>query len=479
MSKFNATKSTNKTTTYEGGDAYAKDTETEWVNALCSSFLGNEFYRSSGEAKDDFVELTRKMVELRGIGFVARAAVFARNELGMRSISALAAAVANDYAFDGKRGFYSTYFRRPDDVAEVFAAIDQLGGKRSHALVRGAADYLSRLSPYSLGKYKMSRKGLNMYDLVNITHAHSDAIDAMKRGALEVPDTWEVAISCAKSVEERNAQWMRLVEEDRLGYLALIRNLRNIIEAAPSTEWLEDNVVWQLTDETRIRKSLVFPYQIYTAYRSISQGIPTCLFSALDEAFRTACGNMPAFDGDNALVLDVSGSMDDHFGGPRGTISIKQVCACYCAALYVANPSACFYKFGDYTRERSYDRKSNVFSIIARMCDNEDCGYSTNITSVYEALGRHYDRLFLFSDMQVMNGSFWGGSPIDALKAYRAAYGRTKVFSFDCGNYPSCVDNPNSPDFFQFTALNDNVFKFVRLVDAGVSVADAIAHYTY
>ena len=171
MSKFNATKSSNRTTTYEGGLAYRKDVDNEWINFLFASLMQDGYYESSQTQQKRYVELTREMIEKRGANFVAKAAHFARNELGMRSISELTAAILNSYQFEGKRDFYRKYFRRPDGVAEVFGAIDMLGDKRSHALVRGAGDYLSTLDDYQIGKYRMNDKTYNMYDLINITHA--------------------------------------------------------------------------------------------------------------------------------------------------------------------------------------------------------------------------------------------------------------------------------------------------------------------
>ena len=49
-------------------------------------------------------------------------------------------------------------------------------------------------------------------------------------GELAVPDTWEVALSSGANKREA---WERLLREQKLGALALLRNLRNMREA----EW--------------------------------------------------------------------------------------------------------------------------------------------------------------------------------------------------------------------------------------------------
>lgn len=156
MSKFN-TKQTvaNRATTYEGAVTYTKSLEQDWMNNLFSSFLQDQFYESAEDQQIRYLELTAKMAEKYGYPFVAKAAKFSRNELGMRSISQITMAYLNDKLYEGKRQDFAGYFHRPDDISEVFGAIDSFGGKRSHALVRGAADYLSKCDDYQLAKYAM------------------------------------------------------------------------------------------------------------------------------------------------------------------------------------------------------------------------------------------------------------------------------------------------------------------------------------
>ena len=135
---------------YEGGAVYAKTPVDEWMNMLFSSFMEDQFYESAKDQQEKFKNLTQKMADTYGYEFVAKAAVFARNKLGMRSISQFVASWLNDYKFENKRAFYRNFMHRPDDVAEIFAAVDQLGSKRSHALVRGASDYISSLNEYTI-----------------------------------------------------------------------------------------------------------------------------------------------------------------------------------------------------------------------------------------------------------------------------------------------------------------------------------------
>ena len=486
MSKFNMTKKPSQpdAVTYEGGAAFEKSLEQDWLNNLFSNMLENRFYENGDEQMVRYIELTKQMLEKYGPKFVGRAAYFARNELGMRSISQLTAAMLNSVQFEGKRDFFKNYMKRPDDVSEIFAILESLGDKRSHALVRGAGDYISGLSAYQIDKYAMRRKNWSMIDLINITHAKGDVVDKFYNGKLEKAGTWEQKISAAKDEDEKNANWRELVESGKLGYLALIRNLNNILASGVTESWVTEYLVPQLINADKIHKSLVFPYQIYTAYKNLEAKEVNTVF-ALNKAFRESVKNVPGLEGTSLVVLDVSGSMEDKISS-RSNMTIKEVCACYAAAIYLSNPNSEFIKFGNDAKTRQYNRLDDVFHIIRKMQQNDECGYGTDIAPVWKMLDKHYDRIFLFSDMQVMmhrGGSwYWGNNDsldsISMMNNYMRQYGRTHVYSFDLGNYSTQISNPKRGDLTMFTALTDKVFTFISLMEQGQNIVDYInEHY--
>lgn len=485
MSRFNAKTKTApvKTTSYEGGTLWEKKLEEDWINFLFSSMLTGGYYEPDAVQINRYLELTEAMLYKYSADFVAKAAVFSRNELGLRTISQLTAVKVNDYYFDNKRYFFSKYFRRIDDIAEVFGAIDTFGsGKRSHALIKGAADYLSRQSAYSLGKYKMAGKEYNLFDLINLTHAHSDAIDSYKRGTLETPDTWETAISATKDMEEKSKEWCRLVEEKRLGYLALIRNLRNIVEAAPSNDWIKTVLCPAVENEVAIRKSLIFPYQIYVAWFNLGD-CSLQLRASLDTAFRIAVGNMPELEGDTAIVLDVSGSMDDLISD-RSRIKIKQLGAVYGVAIYLKNPNCKLIKFGNHALEFSVDPKNDVFTMIERFYANDGVGFGTDISpavKILEKSGKTFTRIFLISDMQIMEPSsrfWWCNIRTDSMDRYLDTHKGTRLYSYDLGNYKGKISKVKGR-LVMLTGLTDKVFDMIQLIEQGGNLIDMIRNYTY
>ena len=489
MSKFNQKAKPEMVATHEGGAAYAKSVEMEWTNMLFSSFLSGGFYENENDQLSRFDALTDEMVKKYGAVFAAKAAVFARNELGMRSISQYLAAKVNALSFDGKRAFYSKFFRRPDDVAEVFAAIDSLGDKRSHGLVRGASDYIRGLNDYSIMKYQMKDKKYNMFDLVNITHAHSAVIDMYKANSLSTPNTWETRISAAKSDEEKAYVWVDLVTSGSLGYLALIRNLRNIIRVCGLTDsgkqFIQTDLCRAIVNKMAITKSRIFPYQIFIAYKQLKNCSYSDfhVFAALEKAFLTAIDNMPPFYDRNAIVLDVSGSMDASIS-TNSSVSILEAGACYAAALYLSGSDFEVYKFADRACHCvDINRAMSPFGLIERLCSNDNCGCGTFVTTAFQCMNEHYDRIFLISDCQAMDtDEWWLSTPTitvsDALHNYIEAYGETHVYSYDLGNYHSTIDNPDSGRITMLTALNDKVFSLLDYFEGNKDVVDFINNLT-
>jgi hypothetical protein len=485
MSKFNNKIQYERVSSYEGGKNYKKNPVEDLMNFMLSSYLEDRFYESAQTQQERFLSLLDEVENKLSCEWIAKLSFFARNEVGLRSIAELTAAWLNDKKFDNKRAYFRNFFHRPDDVGEVFAAIDMLSGKRSHALIRGAGDYLSSLKEYQLGKYKMNRKDWSMVDLINVTHAHSAAIDKLKSDTLETPETWETKISASKSEEEKADSWRELVEKDKLGYLALIRNLRNILNSNVDIEWVKTYLIPKITDENRIKKSLVFPYQIYCAWKNKDVNNYD-LNSAMEIAFRLSCGNMPKLEGKNLVVLDVSGSMESRMSA-KSNLTIKEVGAVYGAALLV-NSNADFIRFGNYAKESKYNPLQNIFDIILDMQRNYSCGFGTDISPVFDLIqDRVYDRIFLISDMQIMDYQdyYWSSWNDDDAVArfndYKRASGADPVlYSFDLGNYKNQIENPNNPKIHLMTSLSDQFFRMIQYIEDGGKLVDYIdKNYSY
>lgn len=465
MSRFNKSNAKTDVTTYEGGEACEKPVLHQWLNLMFGSLLSGGFYESADTQARRLGELTEKVLKQEGPVFVSNAIAFARNKMGIRSASSYALAHLNGVQFEDKAERIRRCLRRPDDVAELFAAIDSLGQKRSHGTVNACRNYLEDLGDYSLSKYKMSGKDYNMYDLVNITHANSPAIDKLKSGELEPADTWETAVSNAS---DKGREWCRLVQERKLGYLALIRNLRNICKDAPHID--TRLLVEQIENEDAIRGSLVFPYQIYAAYQNARTCVSAEVAEALQNAFVVACENVPELPGKTLFVLDVSGSMSSPLSA-RSEITILEASACYCAVAATRSKDVTVAKFGTKAKLFSFDKGNPIFTEIELLCRNDGCGHGTQFDAI-KSLGLPrggFDRMFLFSDEQVMSPArcyipSWGDNTDEREIALGLA---DHVYSFNLGGYSGGVLDMSNPNVLLLTGLSDKLFEMIPYFEDG------------
>lgn len=470
MAKFNTKDKTTKVNSYEGGSVYKKDPLDDFIGFIFSSYCEDTFYEVYSIQKQRYDKLLEKIANTYGYEMIAKVAVYARNVMGMRSIAQYTATYLNDKTFYNKRAFYRNFCTRPDDVSEMFALVGDKN--QSHAMMRGCGDYLSSLNEYSLGKYKMKGRQYNIYDLVNLTHANSPAINKLMRDELEAPDTWEVNISTAGDAESRNAEWVRMVKEGKLGYMALIRNLNNILDAGVNSDFVYDYLIPQLTDEDKIFKSKVFPYRIYTAYKSLKVK-NIAVIAALESAFRTSCVNMPKLAGNSIVLLDTSGSMHMSISR-RSQIDMVEIGACYAAALYLTQ-DADFMKFATYAKRLHLNKMDNCFSTIEKMIAEDGVGYGTDISKAFQKMRCRYDNIFVISDCQIMNPNEWGcRDNVYSYETYCQVYGAAKLYSFDLSNYSTILTSSHNPNVHMFAGLNDQIFKFVADISHGKSILDEV-----
>ena len=376
MMKFNKQlkqKLQRKTRNLAGGQAYGESQKLELVSILLTSFLEDKFYRSG----DATVKRLRALVsQIADKEFVAKAALYARNDAGMRSVSHL---VAGDLANQVKgaewtKRFFDRVARRPDDVLEVLACYMALHGKPlPNSLKKGLGAALARFDAYQLAKYRRGGAELKLVDAVNLVHPpHSEALGALVNGTLAPAETWETKLTQAGQGAESDGQmerqkgeaWAGLVRSRKLGYFALLRNLRNILELAPE---IADEALEMLVDERLIKKSLVMPFRFRSAIDAMEQSQlkgRQAVIRALSKAVDTALANVPQFEGRTLVAMDCSGSM---IGRPMKIGSL------FASVLYKANDADLMLFSGD-AKYVTLDKSDATLTLatevpeVVRMC---------------------------------------------------------------------------------------------------------------
>lgn len=458
MSKFNS-KSSTKTENLAGGEAFSESPKLEFVSLLLTSFVSDQFYRG---ASDTLSRMEKLIDSIKDKTFVAKAAIYARTKFGMRSISH---AVAGEVAKRVKgetwtRRFYEKVVYRPDDITEILSYyLNKYKKPIPNSLKKGLALALKKFDAYSLGKYRGERREVKMVDVVNIVHPfpsdkNSDALKKLVKGELKSTDTWESKLTQAgqeaegeeEKAELKKGAWKELVKERKLGYFALLRNLRNIAVQAP--EVLPD-ALKMLTDKNLIKKSLVLPFRFMTAKNELEKvSSSRKILEAISDAADIAVDNVPRLKGRTLIALDVSGSMS----GKPATIA-----ALFAAVLYKSN-DADLLTFDNKAEYKNLNSRDSVLSLASGI---PFTGGGTDFHTIFETADKPYDRIVILSDMQGWVNYI---APQGSFTAYKKKTGASPVlYSFDLQGYGT-LQFPEK-NVYCLAGFSEKIFDVMQLLE--------------
>ena len=419
------------TVNFAGGEAFTESASLELVSLMLTSTLQNQYYRSANVTAQRLKELIGKVADKK---FVAKAALYARNEAGMRSVTHLAAGelAASVKGQPWAAKFYEKVVRRPDDALEILAYyLATYGRPIPNALKKGLGAALARFGEYQVAKYRKTGAEISLVDVVNLVHPpHTEALAQLVKGTLAPAATWETKLTQAGAAAENEDElaelkkdaWRTLIANRKIGYFALLRNLRNILTVAPEAT---SAAIAMLTDGTLIRKSLVLPFRFTTALEALqAANLPNAgaVFGALSEAVDTSLANVPRFEGKTLIALDGSGSMS---GRP-----IK-IGALFAATLAKSNDADVLI-FDNVAKYVSLNQRDSTLT-LAKWLETQATGGGTNFHAIFQHANRAYARIIILSDMQ---GWIGGHAPVQSFADYRQKHGaHPRVFSFDLQGY--------------------------------------------
>jgi 60 kDa SS-A/Ro ribonucleoprotein len=297
------TKNSFTETTHEGAPAARTTVEQQLRRSVMSCMLfENEFYEDGVEISKRIYDLAQKVSP----GTLGLIAIEAREDMKLRHVSLLLlVALCKTGAGNNLTSMtIARVIQRADELSELLALYWKLNGKDaplSAQLKRGLAMAFTKFDAYQLGKYDRKNE-IRLRDVLFLTHpkpkdAEQQALwDSLVNNTLNAPDTWEVALSAGEGKKET---FERLLSTGKLGYLALLRNLRNMVEANVD----RDLVLAALKARKGAEK--VLPFRFTAAARHAKSFEP-----AIDEALIASLKEMEKLPGKTILLVDVSGSMD-------------------------------------------------------------------------------------------------------------------------------------------------------------------------
>jgi hypothetical protein len=487
--------------TYEGAPGYARDAKSELFLLAVANMVGEQtFYEAAGERDRRYTHLVHQ-VALCDAGWLLGFLGWLRGEVNMRSASLVGAAEAVKARLDAgsnddvrNRQLIAVVLQRADEPGELLAYwISRYGRAIPKPVKRGVADAVQRLySEHALLKYDTAAHGFRFADVLDLVHpspaadkpwqgalfghaldrrhgraAETPAVLSMLRHNAELrtaaaarpevllsPDnlraagmTWEDVLSLAGSTLDKAKLWEAVIPS--MGYMGLLRNLRNVDQAGVSDE-VAASVARRLADPAQVARSRQFPFRFFAAYRSVRS---LRWGSALERALTASLANVPELPGRSLVLVDRSGSMFGRMSA-RSELTSAEAAAVFGSALALRNVGRVdLVQFGTGSNPIAVRAGDSLLRTTQRF---------TNLggTETLAAVHRHYaghDRVLIVTDEQAWAGYGDPGS---------ATPGRVPVYTWNLVGY-RYGHGPGAQNRHTFAGLTDAAFRMVPLLEAG------------
>lgn len=397
---------------------------------------------------------------------------------------------------------------RIDDMTEILACYLGINGEKTsipNSIKKGFKDAIEHADLYQLAKYQMKNKTVSLVDIVNIVHPKETKINGFvsipteaylkavkgtkfakqdyneKDGVVSVPALRALVLGVLKqfnTVEDKNTDagkkvaeavksgeitkeeakvvlneaktenYKLLIETKKIGYLALLRNIRNILKTNDTD--LLDKACGLLTQKDFIKKSLVMPHQIDIALEMMlleftgGDKLRTVVI-ALSKAYELAIPNLrEAFsEGTTAIVLDTSGSMSSNWNGGckingKGISSVPLDKASLIAATLAKGIDADVYHFGTSCQAITGFNPLDSINTLKQLFKSKSgkAGHGTEYRTIFPTLdevGGKYDRIFILSDEQ-------GADSVEkTYKEYSRKHGTPHIYFINLTGYASTM----------------------------------------
>lgn len=288
--------------THEGAKACHIKPADQLRRTVMACMLWESGFYESGESVADRLKFGVTQCDPQDVADIA---IEAREKHHLRHVPLL---LVRELARDPKRcadGLIAKtlcrVIQRADELSE-FMAIYWKEGRRplSKQVKKGLASAFGKFNEYALAKYNHD-VAVKLRDVLFLVHAKpkdDEQAALWKRlaeGKLATPETWEVLLS---SGVDKKATFEQLLAERKLGYLALLRNLRNMEQSG-----VDSALVFRALQEGAA-KSKALPFRYIAAARAVPRWE-----SQIDAAMQTAMQNLDRLPGRTGVLVDVSGSM--------------------------------------------------------------------------------------------------------------------------------------------------------------------------
>ena len=494
--KFNLMRKVKTVVNHEGAKAFVLTPQLELYTAVATAALNDQFY----EKADEKLNRLRELIAKNDPAFVAKLALYVREKMYMRTVPmVLTVELAKTQSGNDVVGkLTGRVIQRADEIAEMLAYyavanerkdIKKLN-KLSKQLQKGLAAAFNKFDEYQFAKYNRDTE-IKLKDALFLVHpkakdeAQQALFNKIVKDELQAPYTWDVELSKLgqqhfDSAEIKRdaitAKWEELIFSNKLGYMATLRNLRNILEAGVSKEAL-NKVCAYISNADAVEKSKQLPFRFLSAYRelkALNNGRVGKVLDALEDAVLISAKNIAGYDEDTKVVIatDVSASMQKQISA-KSKIQLYDIGLILAMLLQNRCENVITGMFGDTWKAISVPKK-NILANVQEFYSREgEVGYSTNGYLVIKDLLKRkvmVDKVMMFTDCQLWNSN--GSETIsDLWKQYKKMAPAAKLYLFDLAGYGNTPVSVQRDDVFLIAGWSDKIFDVLKAIEDG---SDAI-----
>lgn len=476
----------------EGAPAFELKDKERLVTGVLTCFVNEpKFY---GDTTGDIKSVAQRVCK-HDPEFVAKLAAYSRNVFHMRSVSQM---LISEVAILAKgnsiiRKATRAIIERPDDMTNIISYHLNTYGPRTvnnpipAAIRRGIADSFNKFDEYQLAKYKGDTNDVKLKDALLISHPKpktNEQGELWKRlieGKLQTPKTRETVLSEKGQSKE---VWEEMIESRKLGYMALLRNLKNMLSYGVSDDHIEQ-VIKILGDPERVKKSKQLPFRFFSAYKMIEDNvegrvIKSRVLNALDDALEVSFSNIEKLPGTTAIITDESASMRWSKISSKSIIRSIDIGNLLGAAINKFSDNGIVIPFGETAKLVHLSERASVIENMSKL-ENSDVGHATYLEKAFaiiDKLDAAVDRVIIFSDMQCYSDINRSTNPNQSwVSNYRKRTRKdTWIHSIDLQGHGTTQVIGNRVNLI--AGWSDKVLEYISKVEnGGSSLVETIENY--
>ena len=482
-------KGVNTTVNYEGEVAYKLTPKMELYTLVCTASLQKKFYTD----EDECIERLKGLLHKVPVPFAAKLAIYAREQMYLRSIPlVIAVELLKIERSKLTEDLIERVIQRADEIPEILSYF-QLANEREgtkklnklpNALKKGIARAFYKFDAYQFAKYNRDTE-VKLRDAMFLCHPKpikekEELFKQIADDKLPIPYTWETELS-KDDGRSKKEKWESLIASKKVGYMAQLRNLRNLLEEnIDNIQVVLDN----LADPINVVHSKQLPFRFFSAYKAVADvGAfkASAVLECLEAAIQCSVVNIKGFDvNTNVLIAcDMSGSMSCMLS-PKSKIHYYEIGLTLGMLLQNRCKSVITGIFGESWKVVQLPR-DNILANTHKLSNMEgEVGHSTN---GYKAIRwlidnqKIADKVFIFTDCQLWDsnvgyGYYYGSTDSHAtIKAewqrYKKIAPNAKLYLFDMAGYGNTPIDLSTKDVYIIAGWSEKVFNVLDAIEKG------------